>query len=472
MRNSRAKKTSGKKVSSVVLALLAATLCFCVLQRASLVENVPVEPEELPEATPTPEPETRKYAIVCPSSESEAVNSALTELIGNTKSKFESDFAKSSGAVLNISGKSYVSSEYYSLEYRVRTSDGSDTTETHIYSLETGEEFDAARLFGDNYAEYLRDYFSINLPEFTEKHTIAVSNEVPIISYSDMTARMAELGYGEGSYHDFSEDTFDRVLIDKNGNAVLLFDEGSLYESNGLIYVTVPRKAIDGDYYATRRIYLDKPMVTMTFDDGPNDETTPQLLDILQEYNSVATLFEVGVHVNEYPEITRRAYEQGCEIGSHTYHHINLAESSLATIQEDTDLSNEAFLKATGTLPTILRPPEGVMGGAGKYFFDVPYIGWSVDTLDWLTKNAASSVKTVKTWTNMEGERNLDGQVILFHDIYQPSIDAVRELVPWLIDEGYQLVTISELFKYWYEIEPEPCLYYNGDYFTYHKDPQ
>lgn len=472
MNDNKKNKSSRKVAGAVILVILAGLLCLCVFLRSGVEENNPETAGQTVETEPTPDPETRKYAIVCQSSESEAVNDSLNQLIGNTISEFNSSFDKASGAVLNISGKSYASGDYFSLEYRVRNSAGEDITETHIYSLETGEEMEPARIFGEKYPDYLRDFFTVNLPEFTENHEIAFSNEVPIISYSDMTAHMEELGYAPGSYHDFSEDSFERVLIDKAGNAILIFDEGSLYDGDGLIYVTVPRKAINGDYYATRRIYLDKPMVTLTFDDGPSEVYTPQLLEILKEYNSVATLFEVAVHVDEYPDITRQAYEQGCEIGSHTYHHINLAEASVPSLQEDKDLADAAFLNAMGCLPTVLRPPEGVMGGNGKYFFDVPYIGWSVDTLDWYTQNAGSSISTVKKWRNAEGELNLSGQVILFHDIYQTSIDAVRELVPWLVEEGYQLVTVSELFKYWYGFEPEPCLYYSGDYFTYHKDPQ
>ena len=208
-----------------------------------------------------------------------------------------------------------------------------------------------------------------------------------------------------------------------------------------------------------RAIDPDKPMVALTFDDGPSGEYSPLILDCLEKNNAVATFFEIGCNVAKYPEIDKRAAELGCEIGSHSYYHNVLPGQSQEDIAEDQRLCKEVFENAIGTDPVLIRPPQGSVVKSILNQYEQIFVGWSVDTQDWLYQNVDRTVNKVQQ------AGNLDGQVILMHSIYQESAQAAEILVPWLIEQGYQLVTVSELFYYHYGITPEKHYYYAYDYF-------
>ena len=208
-----------------------------------------------------------------------------------------------------------------------------------------------------------------------------------------------------------------------------------------------------------RAVDPDKPMVALTFDDGPSGEYSPLILDCLEKNNAVATFFEIGCNVANYPEIDKRAVELGCEIGSHSYYHNVLPGQSQEDIAEDQRLCKEVFENAIGTDPVLIRPPQGSVVKSILNQYDQIFVGWSVDTEDWLYQNVDRTVNKVQQ------AGDLDGQVILMHSIYKESVQAAEILVPWLIEQGYQLVTVSELFSYHYGITPEKHYYYAYDYF-------
>ncbi len=211
---------------------------------------------------------------------------------------------------------------------------------------------------------------------------------------------------------------------------------------------------------AGRPIDPDKPMVALTFDDGPNDESSPQILDCLEANGVVATFFEIGCNVKEFPEIAKRAYDLGCEIGSHTFSHKALTEMNADEREEDRRLCKETFESAIGVEPQLIRPPQGSVVHSIMDASDQIFVGWSLDTQDWLYQNVDRTVNMVKQYGD------LDGQVILMHSIYKESAEAVEQIVPLLLEQGYQLVTISELFQYHYGITPEQHYYYAYDYFV------
>ena len=210
----------------------------------------------------------------------------------------------------------------------------------------------------------------------------------------------------------------------------------------------------------TRPVDPDKPMVALTFDDGPCQEYSPLILDCLEKNKAVATFFEIGCNVEKYPEIDKRAAELGCEIGSHSYYHKELPGQSEEAIAEDQRLCKEVFENAIGTDPVLIRPPQGSVVKSILNQYDQIFVGWSIDTQDWLYQNVDRTVNNVKQ------AGDLDGQVILMHSIYKESVQAAEILVPWLIEQGYQLVTVSELFHYHYGISPEKHYYYAYDYFV------
>ncbi len=211
-----------------------------------------------------------------------------------------------------------------------------------------------------------------------------------------------------------------------------------------------------------RVIDPEKPMVALTFDDGPHKTYTDEILDILEANHALATFFEVGRNVARYPEPVLRAYEMGCEVASHSYAHRNLGKMKKAAILKDLDAADEAFIAAGVPAPTLVRPPYGSVNKAVKSQTGRTMVTWSIDTEDWRSRDAQAVVDAV------QGTAGLDGHVILMHSIYESTVQAVEILVPWLQEQGYQLVTVTELMAYYYGELPQPDKLYGYTYFVKH----
>lgn len=193
----------------------------------------------------------------------------------------------------------------------------------------------------------------------------------------------------------------------------------------------------NGNAEPRRKIDTSRPMVALTYDDGPS-QYTPEILSVLRQYNSVATFFVVGNRVSSYSDTVRSAYQMGCEIGNHTYSHQVLTKVGVSTIQSQIGATNSAVQNVTGVSPVVMRPPGGGQNDTVRSAVSMPLIMWSIDTLDWKTKNAASTQNAVLGKVR-------DGDIVLMHDLYSQTAAASRIIIPELVRRGYQLVTVSEL---------------------------
>ena len=183
-----------------------------------------------------------------------------------------------------------------------------------------------------------------------------------------------------------------------------------------------------------------KPMVALTFDDGPNANTN-LLLDILEAYNARATFCVIGQQVSGNAAIIERAVALGSEIIGHSWDHINLTKLSKSDILWQLDTTNDAIASITGVNTQLFRAPYGAVNdeveeAAREAGYAI--IFWSVDPLDWKSRDANSIYKEVTDVVK-------NGDIILSHDIYMSTVDAYERIIPELIRQGYQLVTVSEL---------------------------
>ena len=101
----------------------------------------------------------------------------------------------------------------------------------------------------------------------------------------------------------------------------------------------------------------DEKLIALTFDDGPDKDFTPQVLDILKKYDIKATFFVVGENVGWNPEILKREYEEGHAIGNHTYTHINVAKRDYSEVDKEINKTQETIKKVIGKEPSLFRPP-------------------------------------------------------------------------------------------------------------------
>lgn len=184
-----------------------------------------------------------------------------------------------------------------------------------------------------------------------------------------------------------------------------------------------------------------KPMIALTFDDGPGPRTM-ELLNVLEENGARATFFMVGTNIPKYPDTVKRMDELGCELANHSQDHPNLTKLDAAGIQYQVQSVSDAVKQLVGHGTELLRPPYGAINDNVKANAGLPLVLWSIDTIDWKVKDKAQTVANI--W-GAEAKGSLDGDVILLHDIHDWSVDAAIEVIPQLVAKGYQLVTVSEM---------------------------
>ena len=182
-------------------------------------------------------------------------------------------------------------------------------------------------------------------------------------------------------------------------------------------------------------------LIALTFDDGPHKTNTEQLLDGLKELDATVTFFIVGQSAKSYPDIVKRAYDEGHEIASHTWDHPKLSSLSYNGVQSQVSKTAAQLDKACGAgTKYLLRPPYGSYNSTTKSAVGTPMIYWSVDTNDWKYKNYSHVYNHIidNAW---------DGAIILCHDIHATTIPAALDAVRTLQKQGYEFVSVSELFR-------------------------
>lgn len=207
---------------------------------------------------------------------------------------------------------------------------------------------------------------------------------------------------------------------------------------------------------STRKIDKNKKMIALTFDDGPNGANTNEILDILEKNNSVATFFVVSRRLDADKKVLKRMVDLGCQIGNHTANHKDLTKLSDEQIKAEVDLVSDKIKNITGNAPTIVRVPYGAVNDNVTQNIDYPIIMWNIDTKDWKTKNVEAIKKEVLGKVK-------DGDIILMHDLYKTTKDACKQIIPALIEQGFQLVTVDELL-YYRDIEPQAGVKYFNAY--------
>lgn len=187
-----------------------------------------------------------------------------------------------------------------------------------------------------------------------------------------------------------------------------------------------------------------RPMVALTFDDGPSTPVTSRILDSLEANGGRATFFMVGNRVPGTKAVVQRMTALNCEVANHTYEHKYLTKIGDSGIRSQVGLTNQKIAEACGVTPTLVRPPGGYYDKASLSTLGsmgMSAIMWDIDTLDWKTRNAQNTINVVLNQVK-------DGDIVLMHDIYSTSADAAVVIIPELVKRGYQLVTVSELAQY------------------------
>lgn len=191
-------------------------------------------------------------------------------------------------------------------------------------------------------------------------------------------------------------------------------------------------------YEEYRQKKAAEKMIALTFDDGPNPATTPQILDTLKRHNAKATFFILGQNIPGNEAILKRIVSEGHEVANHTMTHPNLTSLSVEQIRQEIENTQQLIKEVTGKTPVIMRPPYGAFNKMVMDTMGLPAIHWGVDTLDWQHRNPQAILQIVQSAT-------YPGSIILMHDIHQPTADGLPAVMEYLAGQGYSFGTVSEL---------------------------
>ena len=261
----------------------------------------------------------------------------------------------------------------------------------------------------------------------------------PVKGQSDLT-KAAQLTTGwhddeNGKWYQNADGTYFAGGMQEIDGSTYYFDD------NGYIKTGWVEVGFDDYYFNDDGTYdpsQHKTRIAFTFDDGPG-EYTDELLDCLEENNAHATFFMLGQNVGSWESTVQRMADIGCEIGSHSWDHLNLYDLSMDSVAKQFSDTDAALEKACGQKASVARAPYGnwsddIISTVGKPFFT-----WSLDSLDWSYLDVNKDYDAV-----MNGDLT-DGSIILMHDIHEPSVQAAIKMIPELVQKGYKLMTVSEL---------------------------
>ncbi len=345
---------------------------------------------------------------------------------------------------------------------KVATVEGERTVEGTVENLEQATEYDFY------VTAYKDSQDNVESKEVTVLTVCTKPLKQKIVSFTSEDAGVAEVeweinpkaeGYqlqfikGDGS--DFKDaetvDIEDKATNTKRFEAL---EEKATYAVRVRSYIHYQDKLLPGKWSkaqsvtvaekmeASQTVDATKPMVALTFDDGPGyNHSSDKILDILEKYGARATFFMVGQNAQDHPDNLKRKVALGCELGNHTWDHNHYGDN---VTKEDISKASDAIKEASGGYaPTCFRSPGGnttelireecKAEGMALYY-------WSLDTRDWKTRNADSIYDAVMNHIE-------DGDIVLMHEIYDSTAEAIERIVPELIQQGYQLVTCQELVR-------------------------
>ncbi|MEG0471323.1 MAG: polysaccharide deacetylase family protein [Solibacillus sp.] len=221
------------------------------------------------------------------------------------------------------------------------------------------------------------------------------------------------------------------------GAAILLFASYSYSSDKG-------RKYYEETGQMVWEVDTNEKIVALTFDDGPHNKYTPEILNLLNKYHAKATFFIVGKNAEKNPEIISRMHEEGHEIANHTYSHPTKIKTE--DLLEEIQVTSDVLFSITGEIPKLFRPVGGqytdeMINAVTEKGYKVVMWSWHLDTEDW--KNPGVDKINQKV---INGVGN--GNVVLFHDggaNRTQTVQALEKILENLETQGYKFVTISEL---------------------------
>lgn len=313
--------------------------------------------------------------------------------------------------------------------------------ETHIYN----DGLIGVKLMGIHHASYMAHPSDIVATFNANLNTMRMLQLEDVLvpgGYEKLQALVVNDAGIEAEYVD--EHLLDHWVIKKEGLEITLERGTYLPSSDGTKVFLYPYDKLTDIFKMpeNRTIDPNKPMVALTFDDGPSKHTD-RLLDVFAKNGGKGTFFVVGNLIEGKEETLRRVALEQHEIGNHSWNHRQFTKLGTEELTDQIMNTKAKIYDVTGVNTNLVRPPYGSFNDHTKSvasYLGVSLVNWSLDTLDWKTKNADAVYQEIMS--NVK-----DGDIILCHDLHKTTVDAMERVIPDLIAKGYQLVTVSELLS-------------------------
>ena len=313
------------------------------------------------------------------------------------------------------------------------------TTDSLLARLNAGEGYILTHSV-DNLAEGIYD-LNLDFDESIKKQLVGPWNLKVRYRVEDGTLEVRnKYGDWEGDKFKLLDGTYAIGWLNIWEDTYYFDEEGKKVTGEKTIGLETYYFQEDGKFDTEKnKINPNRPMIALTFDDGPGIGT-PRIIEALQQHHAKATFFMLGPRVVKYPETLLKMKESECEIASHTTNHLKLTDYPAEGVANEVNFTKNVIASVVGHAPTLVRPPYGAVNEVVQSVVDVPIALWSVDTLDWQLKDATLICDYVLNTVK-------DGDIVLLHDIYEATVQAAVELIPLLQEQGYQLVTVGEMAR-------------------------
>lgn len=250
-------------------------------------------------------------------------------------------------------------------------------------------------------------------------------------------------------YYKYSSDIYELVKDSNINNHTYIISESKI----DVYFNDIDFSEIDVDYipYVSIELVADafeydegyaegQKFIVFTFDDGPS-EYTDDILKTLEANNSSATFFMLGNRMKYNEKVVLDIYNSNSEVASHTYSHRDLTKLEQTLVDYEINNANIVYNEITGDNIKYIRPPYGSYDEDMVNNYKIPFVLWNIDPKDWL-------VRDTKTIYSNVVNNACDGCIVLFHDSYKETYEAIKLLIPKLNELGYNVVSVSELIKY------------------------
>lgn len=282
--------------------------------------------------------------------------------------------------------------------------------------------------------EIINDNIEINYPYFNDNKIDNFINEY-LDRYKDKNG-IIDYDYDNNDnkyYVVFYKYFFDSNIYSYDLDSFMIDLDSSTIS---MVYTEV----FNYDIITNKKINSSDKLIALTFDDGPNYNTN-KVLDILEENNVPATFFVLGNRIKGNENILKRMVSSKMEIGNHTFNHLLLTKYKEDKVKSEINNTSNFIFEVTGKYPTLFRPSYGSCNKMIRGVVDTPIIIWDIDTLDWKYHNSRRISSRVINKVK-------DGDIVLMHDIYSATANALEIIIPSLKSKGYTFVTVSDLFYY------------------------